>query len=400
MRSSTRRAVLAVLAGFGILFAGAAMAQEDTYKAGMNYFKSGKYVEAAAEFQALVDEAPAYDYGYFMLGYCYTKLGKTEQAVQNFKEAIKINGERFEYHNGLAGAYMKSRQYRMAVETLNSAESILPEKYSANFYTTRGKAYYALKKWNEAISDLEKAKNLKPTASVFSSLGVAYTNVGRDAKAVAAYQAALKKDPKQTRNYKRLADALMNVGAREKNSASKLATYKEALEAAKQYLAAKPGDLTAVDLVGLSALGAHDYDTALNSFQQELKAKPDNFLAMMNLASAQIAKENWKAAEGTLQKAITLKPKNALARSNLGFVLLKQRRLDESLKSYEMAYNIKPSPGIKKALENVKTNIEVRDTNRKADEIEKENARKKAEAEKAYQEQLKKQKEWEKAKED
>jgi len=369
MRTSTRNAILAVLAGFCLLYGGTVIAQEDTYKAGMNYFKSGKYVEAAAEFQALVDGAPAYDYGYFMLGYSYVKLGKTDQAVTNFKAAIDLNGEKYTYHNGLAGAYMKSRQYRMVVETLNGAESILPEKHKASFYSTRGKSYYALKKWDEAITDLNKAKSLKTTAAIMTNLGVAYSNTGQDSKAVAAFDASLKLDSKNSKNYKRLADSLMNVGARKTNKSSKLSTYKEALAAANKYLAAKPGDVDAINLVGVAALGAHDFKTAESSFKKVLEKEPKNCLAMMNLATSQIAVKGWKAAESTLNKAIACDSKNPLAQSNMGFVLMKQKRLDESLKSYQVAYKMKPSASVKAAMEKVQGNIDVIDNNKKMDQI-------------------------------
>lgn len=163
MKRISRTALVAISLAASLLLAGAAMAQEEAYQNGMNYFKSGKYVEAAAEFQALVDDAPAYDYGYFMLGNSFVKMGKTDQAISNFKQAIELNGEKYVYHHSLATAYQKSRQYRMVTETLNNSESIVEDRYKPAFYTTRGQAFYSLKKWSEAINDLEKAKSLKPT---------------------------------------------------------------------------------------------------------------------------------------------------------------------------------------------------------------------------------------------
>ena len=373
MKKLSRRAVLAISLAASIGLAGVAIAQEESYQNGMNYFKAGKYVEAAAEFQALVDEAPAYDYGYFMLGNSFVKLGKTDQAVTNFKQAIELNGEKYVYHHNLATAYQKSRQYRMVVETLTKAESIVEDRYRPAFYSTRGQSYYALKKWSEAISDLEKAKALKPTEAVLTSLGVSYYKMGHHDKAASNLKKALAKNPKSASNNQRLAESLMEVGKGKKDKGSKASTYNEALAAAERVLAMKPGNFDAINLVGRASLGAGNYGKAERSFTKALTLKPNYCFAMVNKAKAQIAVKNWKGAEATLRQADKCDANNVLVHESLGFVLRKQKRLEESLKSYETAYKLKQSASIKKAMDDVKHNIQVNEFNAKAAKEEADN---------------------------
>ncbi len=370
MKQSSSKAMLAIFLVASIGLAGVAMAQEEAYQNGMNYFKAGKYVEAAAEFQALVDEAPAYDYGYFMLGNSFVKLGKTDQAVENFKQAIELKGEKYVYHHSLATAYQKSRQYRMVVETLNKAESIVEGRYKPAFYSTRGQAYYALEKWSEAISDLENARSLKPTEAVMTSLGVSYFKMGHHDKAASCLKKALATDPKSATNNQLLAESLMEVGKGKRDKASKASTYNEALAAAERLLALKPGNFDAINLVGRAALGAGDYGKAERSFTKALTLKPDYCFAMVNKAKAQIAIDNWNGAEASLRQADKCDANNVLVHESLGFVLRKQKRLEESLKSYQTAYKLKPSASIKKAIEEVKTNIEVGEHNKAMDELD------------------------------
>ena len=400
MKQSSRKAMLAIFLLASISLAGVAMAQEEAYQNGMNYFKAGKYVEAAAEFQALVDEAPAYDYGYFMLGNSFVKLGKTDQAVENFKQAIELNGEKYVYHHSLATAYQKSRQYRMVAETLNKVESIVEGRYRPAFYTTRGQAYYALKKWSEAINDLEKARSLKPTESVMTSLGVSYFKMGHHDKAASCLKKALATDPKSATNNQLLAESLMEIGKGKRDKASKASTYNEALAAAERVLALKPGNFDAINLVGRASLGAGDYGKAERSFTKALTLKPDYCFAMVNKAKAQIAIENWEGSEASLRRADKCDANNVLVHESLGFVLRKQKRLEESLKSYQTAYRLKPSASIKKAMNEVKTNIEINDFNEKAAAEEKQNQAA-IEAEKArVAAELKKLEEYEKKTED
>jgi tetratricopeptide (TPR) repeat protein len=392
--------MLAIFLAIAICLAGVAMAQEESYQNGMNYFKAGKYVEAAAEFQALVDEAPAYDYGYFMLGNSFVKLGKTDQAVTNFKQAIKLNGEKYVYHHSLATAYQKSRQYRMVVETLIKAESIVEDRYKPAFYTTRGQSYYALKKWSEAISDLEKARALKPTESVMTSLGVSYFKMGHHDKAASCLKKALAKDPKNATNNQLLAESLMEVGKGKRDKASKASTYTEALAAAERVLAMKPGNFDAVNLVGRASLGAGDYGKAERSFTQALTLKPNYCFAMVNKAKAQIAVKNWSGSEESLRQADKCDANNVLVHESLGFVLRKQKRLEESLKSYETAYKLKPSASIKKAIDDVKTNIEVNKHNKAMDDLDQKQKAEKAAADAKYKAEQEKLKEYERKTDD
>jgi len=135
----------------------------------------------------------------------------------------------------------------------------------------------------------------------------------------------------------------------------------------------KPGNFDAINLVGRAALGAGRYSKAESSFTQALTLKPTYCYAMMNKAKAQIAQSKWKEAEGTLRMADKCDANNVLVHESLGFVLRKQSRLKESLASYEAAYRMKPSASIKKAMDEVKHNIEVNEFNDAATEAERKN---------------------------
>ena len=76
-------AILAAAAGL-LVAAPVALAG---FEEGMSLFKQGKYVDAAAEFQALVDQSPEYDFGWFMLGNSFIQLKKYQDAEKNFRKA-------------------------------------------------------------------------------------------------------------------------------------------------------------------------------------------------------------------------------------------------------------------------------------------------------------------------
>ncbi len=369
------------------------------YQTGMSYFKAGKYVEAAAEFQQLVDESPNYDYGYYVLGLSYAKLDKPQDAIQNFDKAIELNGDKFEYYYGLASAYMSLKNYRKTVDTLDKAEGLMSDNYKFPFYSMRGTANFAQRKWSDAITDLEKANAIKPSAAVLDNIGRAYFQLRHYDKAAKALQGALKINPSATEDMQLLSESLMNIAAGQSKQAAQ-PTWDDAMSWAEKYRAKNPGEFEAVNLVGRAALGAGEFQKAVQSFDKVLQMKPSYCYAMINRSKAYIALEKWSDAEKSLKQADQCDPNSSLVWDSLGFVYRKQEKLDESLTAYQKAYAIKPSSSIEKSIDEVKHNIEVAQFNAEASKKEEEQ-RLQAEAEKKrLEEEMKKREEWKKKHED
>jgi len=398
MKNLASRSIPAVLAVVLATVPGVALAD---FEAGLNYFKSGKYVEAAAEFQALVEQSPEYDYGYYILGLSFQKMGKLNDAIKNLRQAIELNPDKFEYHFGLAGAYTANSEYRKAIEALDAAENLAPDQYKSTIAKMRGQSNFSLKKYSQAIDDLEVAVRAKPDAALYDQLGASYYELGHYEKAADAYQKSLKLDPANVKNQQYLAMALLNAAARPENDSKKDRLWGQALTAAQAYAAKNPKDFDAVNLVGRSALGAGRFDEAIKHFNSALQIRPDYCPAMVNKAKAYVALENWKAAEPTLQGAVQCDGSMGMAHELLGFVYRKQERLEDSLAAYQAALKVKPgSAEIQKAIKEVQYNIDVKQHNLEAEEQERK-AREEAEAaQREFEEEQKKVKEWEKKRED
>jgi len=374
----------------------ASVARAD-FEQAMNYFKSGKYVEAAAEFQTLVDNSPNYDSGYYMLGLSLLQMNKPAEAEKNFQKAIELNGEKFEYHHGLGKAYFDQKQYSNAVGTLKTAEPLAADPQTKfALYALRGYAYSALDAWGDAVEDLEKARAIKKDASVLTQLGKAYYGLGHNDKAAPVFREALKLRPNDATATQLLAESLINLGAAESNDAKKDASYKEALQAAERYAQMNPNSYEAHNLVGRAALGSQQFDKAEQSFRRVLAQKPDYCYAMVNLGKTYIARERWSDAEGILKDAAQCAPRMALVYENLGFVIEKQKRLDEAITQYEKALQIKPSAGLRAAVERCQQNIEVAEHNKAMEEQERRQQEEAEQAQREYEEAKAKEEEWKK----
>jgi len=361
----------------------ASVARAD-FEEAMNYFKSGKYVEAAAEFQTLVDNSPNYDSGYYMLGLSLLQMQKPAEAEKNFQKAIELNGEKFEYYHGLGKAYFDQKQYSNAVGTLKTAEPLATDPQTKfALYALRGYAYSALEAWSDAVEDLEKARAIRKDASVLTQLGKAYYGLGHNDKAAPVFREALKLRPNDATATQLLAESLISLGAATNDEPKKETLYREALQAAEKYAQMNPNSYEAHNLVGRAALGAQQFDKAEQSFRRVLAQKPDYCYAMINLGKTYIARERWADAEGILNDAAECAPRMALVYENLGFVVEKQKRLEEAIDEYEKAMQIKPSAALRAAVQRCQENIEIRDHNLAMEEAERQQ---KEEAERAKQE--------------
>ena len=89
------------------------------------------------------------------LGRIYRKQGRYEEAVLQFKEAIRINPKAPEAYNDLGIVYYAQGNLQGAIEEYKKAIEIDPDFYKA--YNNLGIAYYKQGSIEEAISALKEA---------------------------------------------------------------------------------------------------------------------------------------------------------------------------------------------------------------------------------------------------
>ena len=87
-------AVLALIAGAGGLPARADVADA------LSDLKAGRFLEAAAELQSVVDRSPGYAYGHFLLGHCKLKTKDIAGAEYEFRRALSLDASRADYYLG------------------------------------------------------------------------------------------------------------------------------------------------------------------------------------------------------------------------------------------------------------------------------------------------------------
>ncbi len=94
------------------------------------------------------------------MGAAYYKLGQFPQAIDAFKQAVRLQPNNAEAHNNLGNAYYKAARYAEAVEAYKAAIAIKHDYAEAHF--SLGVAYLTQGNRSAAKAEYDILKNLNP----------------------------------------------------------------------------------------------------------------------------------------------------------------------------------------------------------------------------------------------
>ncbi|MBI4447111.1 MAG: tetratricopeptide repeat protein [Acidobacteria bacterium] len=297
-----------------------AAAQGDFQK-GISYYKQGQYAKAIEEFEELVQANPKYEDGFRILGDCYLKTRRYDKAASAFQNAIRLKDGNIGSYYGLALAYFNSGNNRGAASTLVKAEQFARaprEKFQ--LYRTRGTAYFNLREFSNAASDLEKAISIqRGSVSEYLQLGIAHRELGNYSEAEKNLRQALAMDPG-------------SAEAKEQLSQIELSQAQDALE-------------------------AKDFRKAAQLLGARVARNPEDAAAWYQLGIAHLFSENLKASEQAFLQAAKLQPSRGDTFNRLGYIYEKNRQYNKALQYYRKAHIINPDARTKESVERVQEHI-------------------------------------------
>lgn len=335
------------------------------YRTAVEAYQAGRFEEACAEFDVLVQESPTYDFGHFVVGQCAAAERRYEEALLHLEAAVELNPGRADYACQLAGQYVRAKRYADALAVLDAVADGVDDHLRYSFHSGRGLAYAALERWDEALPELREADRARPEQwRVVDRIGLSLFGLKRYDEALPFLRRSVEMRPDNGSGQRLLAEALIRGGPEQDRAKS----YAEALQAARAYRESSPDDLAAENLVGRAALGAGEYEEAVDSFTRYLSAAPGHCPARVNLALGQVGLRRWEAAERELTAAAQCAPRSAEVLETLALVYRMEQRLEEALATYEKLNALRPSPQVEEAIREVTHNIEAQAINRAADE--------------------------------
>ena len=155
----------------------------------------------------------------------YENLNRTDDAIEHYKMALRLNPNSAESYNNLGNALKNKGMLGDAMECYRKALHLRPEYPEA--CNNMGRIFQGQGKLDDAIEYYKKALHLKPDfAPAYNELGlIALENEGDYTKSLEHLQNAVRVDSTYAIAYYNMAGILANAGK-----------FKKAAEAYSQYL--------------------------------------------------------------------------------------------------------------------------------------------------------------------
>ena len=158
---------------------------EGLYWKGLTECLHENYGTALSYFQKSVKQNSKNYEIHFYIGFCYGELGRYQEAIEAYKQAIRIKPDFAHYNMGIA--YCHLGRYHEAIETYKQAIRIKPDFADAHF--NMGVAYGHLRRYHEGIEACKQAIRIKPDyAKAHYNMGITYLLLGDRGGALDEYK--------------------------------------------------------------------------------------------------------------------------------------------------------------------------------------------------------------------
>ncbi|MHC4517450.1 MAG: tetratricopeptide repeat protein [Planctomycetota bacterium] len=270
--------------------------------------------------QRLVETLPQNANARFVLAMAYQEQGNSPQATQYLHQCLDLEPTRADAYDQLGRIAREEGRHQDAVNHFLKAEQYNPKL--AGLYYRLGQAYRSWDKPDEAIAAMAKSAELFPQApESYVALGELYLQKQDYGAARQNYEAAIERDPNQSKPYYGLATACARLKQKEQAAAYRQ-KFKE-VEAKQRDLARRQrAAFDPLQVTCGSVAHTHtDVARVLNANQQ-----------------ACLAEQLW-------QRAVRLDPNNVTCRFNLADYYLRLKRFDEALPWYLQVTRLQPDNG-------------------------------------------------------
>ena len=275
-------------------------------------YKRADYQQALTILQESAEKLPGNPEIQFHLGMANHAMGRLDEARTALRQAVATPAD-----------FPDKEEARRRLSSLEGGDSKVPEL---------------------SISELEKILNEKPDDIVTQvRLGEAYEKQGEFAQAAAAYEEALKRNPKLLATATKLAE--LNAGPLQDNQ--------KALRYARKARELAPNDPKIVGLLGSTAYQTGNFTWAYSLLQESARELPANPEILQNLAWSAYSLGKVSEARQAMQRAVAAGPDSSQAsdaRLFLEMTALDEEGANASAAESEVEKVLKEDPGYVPAL--------------------------------------------------
>jgi tetratricopeptide (TPR) repeat protein len=228
------------------------------------------------------------------------EMGKLEEALAAYDEAINLNPQDSQFYVRKGAALSKLERFPEALEFYDKA--IAFARSDASLHASRGDILLKLENFDEALN---------------------------------AYNDAIERDPKNLNNFISKGDILLNLMRFDDAAAAYEIAIK--LDGLNPNFHIKKGDTLFVK---------KDYDNAFLAYEKASAIDSQNSQVWRKTGQVLIKLDRFEEAVAAYEQSISLEPENPFFFKEKGDILFKMGRLEEALAAFEDAVRLEPKYGL------------------------------------------------------
>ncbi len=266
---------------------------------GFVYNGTGKYEEAAAEFEKASVLEPTLDDAAAGRARAYVNLKRLDDAEKAYRKAIALRPNYWANYNRLGIFYLMHGRLDEAAQMSSQVISLVPDSFVG--YNNLGLARLQQARYAEAVPLLERSLEIRKTSDATSNLGTAYFALHRYADAARAYEQAAALNDKNFIVWGNLGDAYYWTPGRRGEAPS---AYRKAITIAEEALRVNKLDADTHISVALYHAMLGERDSAFNSLRRAMAAAPNRPDFMLDSAIIHEQFGEHERALDALEKAV------------------------------------------------------------------------------------------------
>lgn len=295
------------------------------------------YASAKELLNKVVAAEPQNYEAWFDLGFVNNALGKPDDAITAYRQAVKAKPDIFESNLNL-GLMLARAGQPDAEESLQAATKLTP---TTHVNESKEQAWLALghvqekSKPEDAVQSFQQAATLQPNdLEPYLSAGPILERLNKIPEAEQAYKHALEIDPQS-------ADAAVGLA----NLYMRSHRFADAESALRKLLTLHPNDANAHLELGRILVAENHPDEGLAEMQIAEKAAPGDLTVEREIADLLLAQKKYPEAEVQYRQLLTVHANDAELHASLGKALLFEKKFPEAQQELLTAVRIKPDMG-------------------------------------------------------
>lgn len=380
---------------------------QDEYLKAAERMKRGQFEDALVLLEESIASHPDWWYPIFLKGRCKQKLGKYEEALGSFNDALTMevpsnNIPEVKYF--IAQTYMAMKDYLKAAKGFSDLVAMVPANRHFDLYFNRGqcemeiakksnsssesRSYYSksIVSFSEALKSPTERKDLLIEAAFQKAycqykIGNYEGGISSLEKSIEAFQDVIRRDTKEQRAHTFIINLQFEIIDKSPEN-RKQEEYLKAVKYIDNYLKNWPKDYDMLTKKGQAYQGAKEYKTAVDIFEEISRVKGKDPKTWLSLGSCQMAAGQYKDALASFDKTLALglkddprvysyasncyiKQKNDCDPTNIPLQKQALGVLERGVKELSG----RPRDAIQKEASSTKQNLEILESNYAADQV-------------------------------